>query len=48
LKSFQLKQHLNNAHKEQPSKIDWAGYFTVRRRKVVSNVSDLRQDAHLN
>ena len=22
LKSFQLKQHLNNAHKEQPSKID--------------------------
>ena len=26
LKSFQLKQHLNNAHKKQPSKIDWAGY----------------------
>jgi len=22
LKSFQLKQHLNNAHKEQPRKID--------------------------
>jgi len=22
LKSFQLQQHLNNAHKEQPSKID--------------------------
>jgi len=22
LKSFKLKQHLNNAHKEQPSKID--------------------------
>jgi len=22
LKSFHLKQHLNNAHKEQPSKID--------------------------
>jgi len=22
LKSFQLKQHLNNAHKEKPSKID--------------------------
>jgi len=40
LKSFQLKQHLNNAHKEQPSKIDWAGYFTVSLRKVVSNMSD--------
>jgi len=26
LKSFQFKQHLNNVHKEQPSKIDWAGY----------------------
>ena len=47
LKSFQLKQHLNNAHKEQPSKIDWAGYFTVSLRKVVSNVSDWMQDVHL-
>ena len=48
LKSFQLKQHLNTAHKEQPSKIDWAGYFTVSLRKVVSNVSDWMQDVHLN
>jgi len=48
LKSFQLKQHLNNAHKEQPSKIDWAGYFTVSLRKVVSNASDWMQDVHLN
>ena len=48
LKSFQLKQHLNKAHKEQPSKIDWAGYFTVSLWKVVSNVSDWMQDVHLN
>ena len=48
LKSFQLKQHLNNAHKKQPSKIDWAGYFTVSLRKVVSNVSDWMQDVHLS
>ena len=48
LKSFQLKQHLNNAHKEQPSKIDLAGYFTVSLRKVVSNVSDWMQDVHFN
>jgi len=48
LKSFQLKQHLNNAHKEQPSKVDWAGYFTVSLGKVVSNVSDWMQDVHLN
>jgi len=47
LKSFQLKQHLNNAQKEQPSKIDWPGYFTVSLRKVVSNVSDWMQDMHL-
>jgi len=48
LKPFQLKQRLNEASKEQPSKIDWAGYFTVRLRKVVSNVSDWMQDVHLN
>jgi len=48
LKSFQLKQHLNNAHKEQPSKIDWRGYFTVNLRKIVSKVSDWMQDVHLN
>jgi len=39
--------HLNNVHKEQPSKIDWAGYFALRLRKVVSNVSDWMQDLHL-
>jgi len=48
LKSFQLKQQLNNAHKEQPRKIDWAGYFTVSPRKVVSNVSDWMQDVQFN
>jgi len=48
LKSFQLKQHLNNAHKEQPSKIDWVGYFTVSLRKVVSSVLNWMQDVHLN
>ena len=48
LKSFQLKEHLNNAQKEQPSQIDWAGYFTVSLRKVVSNVSDWMQDVYLN
>ena len=47
LKSFQLKEHLNNAHKEKPSKIDWAGYFAVSLRKVVSNVLDWMQDVHL-
>ena len=48
LKSFQFKQHVNNAHKEQPSKIGWTGYFTVSPRKVLSNMSDWTQDVHLN
>jgi len=38
LKSFQLKQHLNNAHKEQPSKIDWAGYFTLTKEGCLKRV----------
>jgi len=45
LKSFQLKQHLNNAHKEKANKsIEQA---TLSLRKVVSNVSDWMQDVHL-
>ena len=38
LKSFQLKEHLNNAQKEQPSKIDWAGYFTVSLSRPIARI----------
>ena len=43
LKPFQLKQHLNNAHKDQVSKL----IEQFKSKKIVSNVSGWMQEVHI-